>query len=94
MQSVYEKTLALLYRGSRNAANNNAAIQVQQIVVCVFRQYFIPDVSSSNNCGQSFGSELVSIRIRIQKLRWLMRIRIQIKGFVNQKLEKKFTAEN
>ncbi len=36
MQSVYEKTLALLYRGSRNAANNNAAIQVKKnCFVCV-----------------------------------------------------------
>jgi hypothetical protein len=28
MRSVYEKTLALLYRGSKNAANNNADAQV------------------------------------------------------------------
>ncbi len=28
MKSVYEKTLALLYRGSRNVANNNALTQV------------------------------------------------------------------
>jgi hypothetical protein len=33
MQSVYEKTLALLYRGSKNAANNNAAIKVHKFFV-------------------------------------------------------------
>ena len=31
MRSVYEKTLALLYRGSRNAANNNTSAQVNYL---------------------------------------------------------------
>lgn len=32
MRSIYEKTLALLFRGSRNVANNNAAAQEENVI--------------------------------------------------------------
>jgi hypothetical protein len=59
-------------------------------VDCGQERFHEKELVGSSQCS---GSALISMRIRIQHFR-SMRIRIQIQGFDDQKLEKNLPAEN